>query len=608
MPLARDAQLDFSAGEQRDVAPHLIDPRGFFAGENLMLSDDGSGFKRGGSQYVSNAAFGSALRYAWTGVLQPGRRTFMASTTAYGALATDGKTPVTLASGGIPGIPRPARAFQDVLFIPGGKLWGGSLKTAEYTTGTVKVVKGSRTVVGAGTSWEKNVDIGMLFRLVSGGTRIYVVAAVKSNTELELRDAYEEPDAEGLPYSLKVVDDASAPYKSADIYAVVGQRLLVATGNELFFTEPEKAHLFEAKILPSEKVVQNRHVLEEGADILDVESIGVDKAMVFHTQGITVVSNLAQPIVGPDGSSLHRIDQFSREIVLWGAAGVTGYSGALVVPAVDNVYLMDGTSQVEHVGDSIAPVYRQHVLEGHTPGGAWVERDHYFLPILDSGGAPVDLLCCRLDRPVKSRGRTLFPWTFHSGAGAKVSAGVRRQPAKPGEAPVVYAAGAEGRLLDLSTFFRPSATVKNDHDGTTPNFALITRDFEAGNLAIARFRRFDLFYELEAAGKEEPKISVEIGTGIRKKDIPAWDEVLWDEFKWAAGEELEFDLLEGFAMPNAGGEAAALAQNAQTFYSSICARYARYRIQCAEPVAKLTIRGVAVFVAQPGGVRKTKVT
>jgi hypothetical protein len=606
MPLGREAQLDFSAGEQRDVAPHLIDPRGFFAGENALLLDDGSAFKRGGSVAVSSAPFGSALRYVWDGWLQPGRRTFIASTSAYGTIAADGKTPVTLGLGGYPSVPKTARAIQGMLFIPGGKIWGGSRKTAEYNTGSITATNGSRTVVGVGTKWLASVDVGMLFRLAEGGQRVYVISAVRSDTEIELRDVYEATTKAGVAYTLKPLEDATAPYKTADLIAVSGRRLIVCVGDEFLFSEPDKPHLWEAKIPPSETVVQNRHVLGEGVQTIGVESIGVDRALVFHTGGVTVVSNLSVPIVDGLGADQHRLDLFSRDTVLWGPAGITGYSGSLVVPATDDVYLMDGTSSPVHLSESIAPLYRNHILEGHVPGAAWIDRDHYFLPVLDSSGVPVDLLCCRLDRPYRSRGRQLFPWTFHSGSGAKVSAGVRRDPAVPGEIPAVYAACGDGRLLDVSFYFRPSAAVKNDHDGTTANFALVTRDYEAGNLAIARFRRLDLYYELIADVEEDPLITAEIGTGIRKRGIPTWNDVKWDEFEWAAGEELEFDLLGGMAVPNFG-PAAALAQNAWTWRSNTQARYARFRIQCADPVAKLTIRGVAVFVAKPGGVRRQKV-
>jgi hypothetical protein len=606
MPLGREAQLDFSAGEQRDVAPHLIDPRGFFLGENGLLSDDGSIFKRGGSVAVANAPFGTALRYVWDGWLQPGRRTFLASTSAYGTLAEDGKTPISLGLGGYSSVPKLARAIQGMLFIPGGKIWGGSRKTAEYNTGSITATNGSRNVVGAGTKWLANVDIGMLFRLAKGGQRVYVVSAVRSDTEIELRDLYEGTTEAAIAYTLKPLEDATAPYKTADLIAVSGRRLIVCTGNEFLFSEPDKPHLWEAKIPPSETVVQNRHVLQEGVIILGVESIGVDRALIMHTGGVTVASNLAVPIVDSLGADLHRLDLFSRDIVLWGPAGITGFSGSLVVPATDDVYLMDGTSTPTQLSEAIAPLYRQHVLEGHVPGAAWVDRDHYFLPVLDSSGVPVDLLTCRMDRPYRSRGRELFPWTYQAGSGAKISAAVRRDPAVPGEIPAVYAACSDGRLVDVSTYFLPTAAVKKDHDGTTPNFALITRDYEAGNLAIARFRRLDLLYELTADTGEEPLITAEIGTGIRRKGIPAWNEVNWDEFEWAAGEELEFDLLDGMAVPNFG-PAAALAQNAWTWRSATRARYARFRIQCADPVAKLTIRSVVVFVARPGGVRLTKV-
>lgn len=605
MPLGTLRQEDFSAGEQRGVAPHLIDPRGLFAVGNGLLNDDGSIYKRGGSELVSNAPFGVSLRYVWDGWLQPGRRTFLASNATFGTLAADGKTPVVAGGSGYI-VPLPARALQGMLFVGGGMIYGGSRKAADYGAGSVTVTNGSATVEGAGTAWLANVDVGMLFR-IPGENRLYVVAAVPSNTQITLRDAYEGATAGGLPYTCKRLETASKPYKQAQLYAVVGHRLVLCNGNVMEFSEPKKPHQYQAKIAPLETVVDNRHEFEEGATIIAVESLGVDQALVFHTRGVTSVSNMALSIVDSLGASQHRIDKLSSDVVAWGPAGITGWRNALIVPALDNVYLMDGTSSPKPLSHSISKVYQRYVQEGFSPGGAWTYRDHYFLPILDAAGVPQDLLSCRVDRPVSSRGQTLFPWSTHSGSGAKVTAGAVRSTAAAGDIPAVYGSCFDGNVLNLASYFSPSAAVKNDHDGTASLFTVITRDFPAGDLAIGRFRRLRLLYELEAAAGDNALITAEVGTGIRRELGAIWDEVSWDEFLWAASdEETQFELLTGGAPPN-GGDKSAYAQNAWVWYLKTRARYARFRFQASAPVAKLTIRSLEVFVAQTGGVRQAKV-
>lgn len=604
MPLSREAQLDFSVGEQRNVAPHLIDPRAFFLGLNVLLDDDGSGYKRGGSVKATSAAFGTALRAAWDGFLEPGRRTLVASSSAWGAL--EGETLKSLGGSGFSGAPKVMVAHRGLVFIGGGVIYGGSRKTADYSTGTVKVVKGSAIVTGSGTDWSANVDVGMLFRR-DAAARVYVVAAVKSKTEIELSEAYEGSSEEGKTYTLKRLESAGTLYKSADHYAVAGDRLLSASGNVLSIAEPGKPHLWEATIPPQNTVVKNEHELGEGVEILGVRTIGVDKALVFHTGGVQVVSNLAYGIVDGLGNSQHPITWYSRDLVLWANVGVAPWRGALIVPAVDGVYIVDGVSNPLPISGSIEPVYREHVLAGNTPGQAWTDREHYFLPILDATGVPVETLVCRLDRPQRGRGETFYPWTHIDGAGGATGGAVVHEPAAPGQSPAVYGLGADGYLLDLQGYFDPGPTNATDHDESVHLLQLITRDIAAGNLAQARFRRLGLMYELEALAEGPvPGISAEVGVGIRKSGLPQWDEVTWDDFEWSAGGETEYELLEGVAPANAG-EDSLLAQNLWVWPTKTYARYVRYRFSCADPVAKLTLRGLLVFIAQPEGVRLSKV-
>lgn len=609
-PLGTSTQEDFSAGEQRDVSPHLIDPRGVYGLTNYLLNDDGSAYGRGGSALVSNAPLGAHGRWVWNGFLQPGRRTLVAASNRFGVLNADGKTITDLGGAGLR-LPKPAVAVQDILFIGGGTMYGGSRMVADYLTGTVTVTNGSTTVTGAGTAFLANVDVGMLFRVGEG--RVYVVAAVNSDTQLALRDAYEGGTAGGQTFTLRRLESANgAPYLSSDIYTQAAQRLIVCNGNSIDFSESKKPFLYAATIATAggNVVVANHHEIEEGAQIIAAASLGVDKVLIFATTGVTTISNLAASIVDANGNGQHRIDKISADIVAWGGAGIAGYRNALVVPALDDVYLMDGVSQPVPLSHSIDPIYQNYVLEGYVPGEAWVYRDHYFLPILDSGGDPIDLFVCRLDRPFSSRGRTFYPWGRINGAGAAVAGAAVLPSSTPGEAPKVLAAANDGNVIDLAPYFTPGMSNQVDHDGSAFTKTLITRDFPAGNLSIGRFRRFRLIYELQVdpsgAGAE---VTLEVGTGIRKEGEAEWDLVNWDEFLWAASEEeIQFEPVEepGNAQPNAGSQSAKI-QNAFDWWLNTRARYARFKLTTTEPVAKLTIRTIEIFVAQTGGVRQSKV-
>lgn len=605
--LGRLVQEDFGVGVQQNVAPHLIDPRGLYAAFNALFNEDGSVYKRGGSVAHSDTAFGSALRGVWDGWLNPGRRTLLASPGDFGVLDSNDASPVNLGGAGWT-VPRVAREIEDLLFIGGGSIYGGSRKAADYVDGTVDVTQDSQTVTGNGTAWEANVDAGMLLR-IGANDRVYVVSSVDSDTQLTLRDAYEDSTAGAANYTLRRIEDADGPYKSCNYYAVVSRRLTVCDNNALWFSEPGKPHVFEATIQPSGTKVDNVHRFDEGVRLLGAESLGPGRVLVFTTHGFWVISNLSHNIVDGLGNQQHRIDQVSRDIVLWGNSGVTGWQDSLIVPGTDDIYLFDGASEPLPISRSIRSLYRGYVRNGRTVGQAHVYRDHYFLPIIEATGQPVDLLCVRLDHPRRVRGESVFPCSFMRDSGAEVSGVEVRSVSAPAEQPKLLGAAADGLLLELSHYFEPSAAVKNDHDDTTPNFEIHTRDFDNGRQAIARWRRFRCRYEMEPVAQETPQLYADIGSLLREEAPGVWDQEDWDNFFWAAAVGVEFIELEdpGPAPANAGS-AAQLAQNAWDWFANSRLRYVRFRLRSADPVAKLTIRGLEIFVAETGGVRHSKVT
>jgi hypothetical protein len=166
--LSIDAQTDFSAGAFQGVARHLIPRNGLYEAINSLLDDSGSIYKRGGSAYLSTAeaATNGLPLFLFDGYLSAGRRTFWADASAFGVL--DGtEAPLNLAGGGITG-PRRGVVIGGVLIVD-GKLYAGSLKTANYSTGTISVTQGSAVITGSGTTWNTLVDVGMLLQVGGSG-------------------------------------------------------------------------------------------------------------------------------------------------------------------------------------------------------------------------------------------------------------------------------------------------------------------------------------------------------------------------------------------------------------------------------------------------------
>lgn len=604
-------QEDFSAGIQRDVAPHLIDPRGVYDLRNALLDDDGSLYRRGGAAYLSGAAFGSAgLTFIADLYTDPGRRTVIANSADFGVLSADDSTNVNLGSDGLD-VPAPFTFLNGLMVIGGGYLYGGSLKTSNYSTGTVALTAAAydasgnitneaaaKTVTGTSTSFTANVDAGMLFQ--RGNERNYVVASVDSNTQLTLRDPYEGATGTGISYTLRPFYKitSSDPYESVTAPWTCANRLVWGVGNKVKFSPIDSPHSVPA---------DNYHELPEGAQILGGAAVG-DVSLIFTNEGVWTLSGLPYEIVDPNtGNPQHRLRVLSRDVVLAGPTGIGYWEQALIVPAVDGIYLMDGVSTPQKISRSIDTLYTPYIEQGLRPGQAKVFHRHYFLPIIDTSGIVHDTLVCRLDRPIKSRGQITFPWTRLAEVGANSPAYAVRTDSSIPEPQLLAAEGnTASKVIDCSTFFSPDVLYKADQDGTDYLFDLITRDFETGNLTENLVRRVRPWYELVDAGSDDPELSVSYALAADDPTKPYWGapEGLWGTGFGPSGTSPYTD-----AVASSFATACTLGEDPNGNGAHRCrigkkSRYIRYRVSCADPCAKLAVRSLETFIRPSGSVMR----
>ncbi len=586
--LATLRQDDFAAGAVRSIARHLIPPNGAYSIENALLDSDGSIYRRGGSEYMSNAAFGGGLRWVWDGHFAAGQRTVMANVDDFGVLAADNVTPVNLGGAGL-AAPVRAVVVAGMLFIPGGAIYGGSRKAADYGAGTITVTVGSKTVTGAGSSWLANVDAGMLLK-VAGAGRYYVVASVDSDTQLTLADAYEGVTGAGNAYVLSRLGTATAPYRTADVYATVAERLVTVEGSQIRFSAGRSAlgvlqpYVFDPTDL---------HELPEGATGLGAEAVR-DSLIVFATDGVWSINNMAFDLTDAAGNVQQSMQRTSQDVVLWGPAGVASYGGALVVPAVDGVFLVDGVSQPVAVGESVRPLIEEHVRAGRRPGGAAVFKGHYFLPVLDASNLVVDLLVCRLDRPVSVRSRTFFPWSWFRGHGGNVAALTARVGAGAARQPELLAAGrGDGRVLKLTGVFEPTGARKADADASVHRWLVETRDYATGAGNLNTVRRVRVRYELADAASDNPMITGYFSLGAEVDGLTKWNAFNWNAAVWADASLGEYAQLEGEAPEDTG-------RSPHTWHLAARARFFRVRLESSDPAARLILRSTEVQVRPSG--------
>lgn len=587
--LAKDAQVDFSAGEVTAVARNLIPGNGLYQAVNGLFDDDGSCYRRGGSQYKSTADFGSSgLRWVWDGTLTGGQRTVFANNADFGVLGADDASVVNLGGAGL-AEPVSCVEIAGILFIGGGTLYAGSRKTADYSTGTVALTNGSKVVTGTGTSWSANCDAGMLFH--RGSERMYPIASVDSNTQITLRDAYQGVTTASTAYVNRVLGTAStSTYRTASFYAAVAGRLVTLEGNRLYFSNSvlgggQGPHVFGAT---------DYHELPEGAVGLGVFPVR-DTALAFTTQGLWSVSNLVLDLTDDFGNPQQRVERISQDLILWGAAGVATWRGSLVVPAVDGVWLVDGVSQPVRLTNSVTNQVTRYVRANYKAGGGVVHRNHYFLPVYADGSYTVlDLMVCRLDRPTRTPLGDVFPWSHVTGHGGNVIAMAQRAGSNTRQ-PFLWGASqhTKSRVLDCSGFFEPAAGVKADADGTVFVWDVITRDYATGSLNVNTVRKLRVRYELVDAGTDDPVIAAYVGLGPGEAGGAEWGVSEWGLADWTDSTLGDYAPLDGTAPEDYG-------RNPWSWRVNKRARYVSYRLRCEDAAQKLVLRSVESFVRAGG--------
>lgn len=571
-------QEDFSAGMVR-VAPHLIPPNGAWRLQNFLLDEDGSAYRRGGTALKSNADFGSSgLRFVWDGWLAGGQRTVFANGSDFGVLDSDDATPVNLGGSGLSGPVKPA-VIDGLLFV-GSSAYGGSRKTAGYSAGTVAVTNGSATVTGTSTSWSANVDPGMVLTI---NGRLHAVKSVESDTSLTLFRPWTGATASGLSYSADPVAAIPAAYNPGGSWVVAGQRLV---------SLKEDRAAMSAQFDSTSWDVTDEWLLPEGVQFLGGATIK-DTVLGFTTGGVWTIGNLDYDLTDAVGNVQQQLQLANGGLVLWGEAGIAGWEQSVVVPAIDGVWLVGGGSAVQ-LSASITPLYAGYVARGYRPGQGVVHRAHYLLPILDGSGAPVDLLVCRLDRPVEVRrlGK-VWPWTNWQGAGAQVAALTVRINAGSTRDPLLLGADRTeaGRVISYPPFHPDGPAA--DHDGTAPVWDMIGRDIPTGGRALNEnlVKKLRARYEL-VSGNAVATIEAYYGTDLRPPGA-LWGGSTWGGASWNDADQLAFIKLEGDA-PESNGDS----PYSWTVGKRI--RYFRPRLRCAEPCERAVLRSFEVFVRPSG--------
>jgi hypothetical protein len=533
---------------------------------NALVADDGDLFKRGVTALYSasdSAAAQARLHPLYLPAVDATRiLTSRVGGASAGIQALNGSlSPVTLLASGPLGWSRPAM-FEDIAVFAEGpagvmRMYGGSLKTANYLTGTVTVTKGSKTVTGAGTSWLANADAGMIFSSALG---VSVVDSVNSDTSITLTREWEDATAAGASYVLR----PTLQYNTSSIRSSGATRAYVAAGSGLLlFAVGSRVHFLDTllSVDPNEF-----HELPSNVNVIGMESRGTS-AWVFTTRGVWEIGNLYLDAVDDAGNLQRPVEQINKDVVLLDDYGIAAWDSSVVVPAIDDVYLASPGFELRVLSEGIRPLWRSYVKAGYALGFAAVHRGHYIVSVMN-GTTVVDTLVCRLDRPFQTpSGRIVYPWTRWAGhAGGPAYAELVEETSR---SPKLL--GLSGlRVTNLTGCMDATSASGQDADSTTPVFTVDSNDYDLGP-GIRPNTAEKVRYVYETTG------------GTPTVDV-----------SWARG--AEGASFTAATLKRGGGSSDGLDYSA--WYVGKKAERIRFRFQCSSQVTSLILRRLEVTVRQ----------
>lgn len=472
-----------------------------------LVMPDGSVLQRGGSVYKSNADASGEVLSLWDGHLTPGRRTaFVTADTLY-ALNTDDVSPLSLSVGATFEVRRFTELGRMLLYPYSTSndrvmVWGGARDGASLTiSGTTTFTQGSKIVTNSAAGFTTAITPGCLFSAAIGsGEEMAVIASRDSASQLTLVDPW--PYGGGTSTAAR-----STPVRTFDftlgglggtgllktgtrpvVFAQIFGRLVVAQDNRIYpsdFVDDGTGNLINAPFFFN--AAEEGLTLPEGVIVTGMEALR-DLLFVFTTAGVWAISGLtAADVTDFSGSTQWQMEQVTRDLVLWGEAGIASWHNALVVPAVDDVYLFDGQGAPVPVGGGGRMLYRAYVKLGRLPGRAAVAQGHYILPSL-AGSAWSDTLVWRLDMA----GAPFARWRGHGGSARALTQRVDEATRQP---QLLTAVGK--RVEDLTAAFDSSASTDHDADGSSVDMLFTTRALRVGEMLKATWRRFRAQLEVQ---------------------------------------------------------------------------------------------------------------
>lgn len=434
---------------------------------NALIDDEGNLFRRGGSAAFSTSDAANTPHGLADVLLAAGSRTIIwpgDPTAGFQVLDGSGVPVSVFTASRILAFARATPIPSGMVALPfhsGAQvvLYAGSLRTSDTFVTNVTLTNGSRTATspgGASSFVTAGIDAGSFASYT--GTHA-IVQSVDSATQITLREPWTGATiTDTVTFERYLTTGGSIGDQTLGI-AFAGRRMLLLTKSRVYFTPIDNPFSLSA--------TTDYHQIES-EQLVGIQGMG-NSALVFGSNGVYAIDELELDPVDDFGNIQMIVRKLNSDLVLWHDSGIAAYKGALVVPAIDDVWIfpIDGEPAPISGPGRVRSLYRSYVKAGYRPGTAVLHRGHYFLPIVN-GTTWVDALVCRVDRGAA--------WTRWAGQGG--STAYAQRIGGTNRAPRLF--GISGlRVIELTSSLDQTGNAQ-DADATTPTFTVESNDDDLG--------------------------------------------------------------------------------------------------------------------------------
>ena len=238
----------------------------------------------------------------------------------------------------------------------------------------------------------------------------------------------------------------------------------------------------------------------------DVTAIGtlLNAILIYHDDSIERLRGTTPP----PGSDMVLEPLFDYGCI--DPFSVCFWRNRLIHASAEGIYMTDGASDLDLTSAAQMKTYWQSTLAGYSSLwriAAGIYRDHYIISI-NNGSTLVDCFCIDLMR------RTMYRMTnLHGSAFAQVSSKAQEE--------LYMGQWNAGRVAKVSTLWSPSASVKQDGDGTNPAPVLETAMIRGWDrlhrrwiqsMGKQKWRWTYADYDLRDAATDNPTIALSFAT------------------------------------------------------------------------------------------------